>query len=37
MYTLKILADLCFTKQNKKQIKNGFLKVVYSVLVMKMY
>ena len=27
MCTLKILTDICFTKQNKK-IKNGFLKVV---------
>ena len=36
MYTLKILTDLCFTKQ-KIKIKNGFVKVVYSVLVVKMY
>ena len=36
MYTLKILTDLCFTKQ-KMKIKNGFVKVVYSVLVVKIY
>ena len=30
----KILTDLCFTKQIK--IKNTFLRVVYSVLVVKM-
>ena len=33
MCTLKILTDLCFIKQ-KIKIKNGFVKVVYSVLVM---
>ena len=36
MCTLKILTDLCFTKQ-KIKIKNGFVRVVYSVLVVKMY
>ena len=36
IYTLKILTDLCFTKQ-KVKIKNGFVKVVYSVLVVKTY
>ena len=36
MYTLKILTDLCFRKQETKN-KNGFVKVVYSVLVVKMY
>ena len=35
MCTLNILTDLCFTKQ-KIKIKNGFVKVVYSVLVVKM-
>ena len=35
MCTFKILTDLCFTKQ-KIKIKNGFVKVVYSVLVVKM-
>ena len=34
MYTLKILTDLCFIKQ-KIKMKNGFVKVVYSVLVAK--
>ena len=36
MYKLKILTDLCFTHK-KIKIKNGFVKVVYSVLVMKIY
>ena len=36
MYTSKILTDLCFTKQRIKT-KNNFAKVVYSVLVVKMY
>ena len=36
MYTSKILTDLCFIIQ-KLKIKNGFVKVVYSVLVVKMY
>ena len=31
----KILTDLCFTKQ-KIKTKNGFVEVVYSVLVVKM-
>ena len=31
----EILTDLCFTKQ-KIKTKNGFVKVVYSVLVAKM-
>ena len=35
MYTLKILTDLCFTKQ-KLKTKNGFVKVVYNVSVAKM-
>ena len=35
MCTLKTLTDLCFTKQ-KIKIKNGFGRVVYSVLVAKM-
>ena len=35
MYTSKILTDLCFIKQ-KIKIKNDFVKVVYSVLVVKM-
>ena len=35
MYTSEILTDLCFIK-NKIKIKNGFVKVVYSVLVVKM-
>ena len=35
MCKLKILTDFCFTKQ-KIKIKNGFVKVVYSVLVVKM-
>ena len=34
MRTLKILTDLCLTKQ-KLKTKNGFVKVVYSVLVAK--
>ena len=32
MYTAKILTDSCFTKQ-----KTTFVKVIYSVLVVKMY
>ena len=36
MCALKILTDLCFTKQ-KIKTKNGSVKVVYSVLVVKMY
>ena len=36
MYKSKILTDLFFTKQ-KIKIKNGFVKAVYSVLVVKMY
>ena len=36
MYTLKILTDLCFTKQ-KIKINKGFVKVVYGVLVVEMY
>ena len=32
MCTSKILTDLCFTKQ-KLKTKNGFVEVVYSVLV----
>ena len=32
----KILKDLCFTKQ-KLKTKNGFVRVVYSVLAVKMY
>ena len=35
MYTLKVLTDLCFIKQ-KIKVKNGFIKIVYSVLVVKM-
>ena len=35
MHTLKILTDLCFIKQ-KIKIKNCFVKIVYSVLVVKM-
>ena len=35
MCTLKILTDLCFTKQKIKS-KTGFVRVVYSVLVTKM-
>ena len=35
MCTLKTLANLCFTKQ-KIKTKNGFVKNVYSVLVVKM-
>ena len=34
MCTFKILTDLCFTKQ-KIKTKNGFVEVVYSVLVVK--
>ena len=34
MYTSKILTDLCFTKQ-KMKTKNGFVEIVYSVLVEK--
>ena len=34
--TLKILTHLCFIKQ-KIKIKNGSVKVVYSVLVVKMF
>ena len=34
MYILKISTDLCFIGQ-KIKIKNGFVKVVYSVLVVK--
>ena len=36
MYTLKILTDLCFTKQ-KIKIKNGFARVACSALVAKMF
>ena len=36
MYTLNVLTDLSFTKQ-KIKIKNGFVKVVYSILVVKTY
>ena len=36
MCTLKILTDLCLIKQNIKA-KNTFVKIVYSVLVVKMY
>ena len=36
MCTFKILTDLCFTKQ-KIKTKNGFVEVVCSVLVVKMY
>ena len=32
----KILTDLCFSKQ-KLKTKNGFVEVVYSVLVAKMW
>ena len=35
MSTLKILTHSCFMKQ-KTKIKNGFIKVVYNVLVAKM-
>ena len=35
MCTLKILTDLFHKTKNKN--KNGFVKVVYSVLVVKMY
>ena len=35
MCTLKILADLCFTKQ-KIKVENDFVEVVYNVLVVKM-
>ena len=34
MCTSKILTDLCFTKQ-KIKTKNGFVEVVYNVLVVK--
>ena len=34
MYTLKILRDLCFT-QHEIKIKDGFARVAYSVLVVK--
>ena len=34
MYTLKILTEFYFTKQ-KIKIENGFVKVVYSVLLVK--
>ena len=36
MRTLKTLTDLCLIKQNIKA-KNTFVKIVYSVLVVKMY
>ena len=36
MCTLKALTDLCFIKQ-KIKTKNGFVRVVYSVLAVKMY
>ena len=36
MCKTKIFTDPCFTKQ-KIKTKNAFLKVVYSVLVVKMY
>ena len=36
MCKLKILTDLYFTKQKRKR-KNTFARVVYSVLVVKMY
>ena len=36
MCTLNILTDLCFIGQ-KIKTKNGFVKVNYSVLVMKIY
>ena len=36
MCTSKVLTDLCFTKQ-KITTKNGFVRVVDSVLVVKMY
>ena len=36
MCTSKILTDLCFTKQ-KIKTKNTFARVVYSVLVVKIY
>ena len=35
MCTFKILTDSCFTKQ-KMKIKNGFVKIVYSVSVVRM-
>ena len=35
VYILKVLTDLCFIKQ-KIKAKNGSVKVVYSVLVVKM-
>ena len=34
MCTSKVLTDLCFTKQ-KVKAKNGFVEIVYSVLVNK--
>ena len=36
MFKSKILTELCFTKQ-KIKTKNGSVKVVYSVLVAKVY
>ena len=36
MSTLKILTHKCFIKQ-KIKIKNGFVKVVYNALVVKMF
>ena len=36
MHTLKILTDLSFTKQ-KIKTRNSFTKVVFRVLVVKMY
>ena len=36
MCTSKILTHLCFIKQ-KIKIKNGFVKVVYNALVVKMF
>ena len=35
VYIKDILTDLCFTKQ-KIKTKNGFVRVIYSVLVVKM-
>ena len=37
MCTSKILTYLCFTKKKKTKTKITFEKVVYSVLVVKMY
>ena len=34
MYILKILTDLCFIKR-KMKINDGFLKIVYNALVVK--